>query len=144
MQQSYAAPDVPDTLRQRVAELAVLNHQRQVMQPIIRAHWPRIALGVTLCSLMTVGAVAWPRLHAVLLLRQMRFAMQNLQTAHIVTWHWAGRFTRHKQIEMFYNNGQWHIEKSYGNWIYEIHENLRAPEHSTALEEVFRPPISTP
>ena len=115
------------------------------MQPIIRAHWPRIALGVTLCSLMTVGAVAWPRLHAVLLLRQMRFAMQNAQTAHIVTWQmWSDDCTRHKQIEAFYNNGQWHIEKSYGNWIHELHESLRAPDHSTAVEEVFRPPNFNP
>ena len=139
LQQSYAAPDVPDALRQRVVEMAVSHNERQVMQPKFRARWPRIALAVTFCSLTAFGVVAWPRVHAALLLRRTQIAMQNIQTAHITLWMVWPDGSRHKQSEVFYNDGQWHLEKSFGNWIYETRESLRAPEHSAALEGIDLP-----
>jgi hypothetical protein len=111
--QAYAAETVSPELHQRIADMAALHSERQVMQPVRR---PRLLLKLAMAGLIAIALplfLAWPRLSTAWLLYRIQNAMLRTHDVHLVTWTIAPNGKTTRESEVWYRNGMWRVERSH-------------------------------
>lgn len=110
LQAALAVENAPESLRNRVAELALAP---QKIVPIPRRlpnrHW-RLALGAfVVASLWMSCALLWPQWTSDQLMKRVEAAFAQVSSVHMETFHMEkGR--RSKDYELWFQNGKWRTE----------------------------------
>lgn len=106
---AYTVSEASTQLRGRVANLAT-QHEARTKQRSLRRKRIRTGLGLAgATAMLLLIAIAWPKLVAAQVMRHMEAAVNDVKSAHVVSWQIAPDGSRSKQGELWYQNGQWRI-----------------------------------